>query len=268
MPTTEQGWPANVLQPSGTGSDPDAGIGLTVTAATAAGARASFAGSGSQVSVAAYGAYADQGAGGPPGIVGAFPPGVPADESPTSSGAAAATRTSIRGDTRYAYQAGTSMATPMVAGVAALVRSANPDLGSAAIVSLLKRTAKRAAGWTPALGWGVVDGEAAVEAARKIDLRAPSATFAAGSRAIAGPTATLSWRGTDRSPAPLVPSGIRTVELWRSVDGARFQYVGAARRGLTVDVPRGEVRFTLRAVDRAGNRAKLSAKRAITLTRP
>ena len=53
----EQGYPANLLQPTGTGPDLAAGKGLSVTAADASDARASFAGQGSQISLAAYGAY-------------------------------------------------------------------------------------------------------------------------------------------------------------------------------------------------------------------
>jgi subtilisin family serine protease len=265
VPSTEQGWPADVLQPTGTGSDLDRGIGLTVTAATATDTRASFAGTGSQISLAAYGTYADRG--GPPGIVGAFPATPAANEQTTPGREPAATRTTVRGDPRYAYQAGTSMSAPMVAGVAALVRSANPDLTASAVARLLKDTARRPGGWTPALGGGVVDAGAAGDEGRRIDLRAPEATFASTSRTVQGPWADLSWRGSDRSPAPLVPSGVRTVELWRSVDGSRFVRIGSARRGLRVEVPRGQVRYALRAVDRAGNRARLSTRRAITLTR-
>lgn len=265
-PTTEQGWPANVLQPSGTGAALDRGFGLTVTAATAAGARATFAGTGTQISLAAYGTYADTG--GPPGILAAFPTGPAENEQATGGGDAAAVRTTVRGDRRYAYQAGTSMATPMVAGVAALVRGANPDLPASGIGRVLKETARRDAGWTPALGWGVVDAKAAVEAGRRIDLRAPTATFSTPEQAVSSATIDLAWRGTDRSPAPLVPSGLRSVELWRSVDRGRFVRVGRARRGTTADVPRGTVRFVLRAVDKAGNRAKLRTKQALTITRP
>lgn len=264
-PTTEQGWPANVLQPSGTGPALDGGFGLTVAAATAAGTRASFSGTGTQISLAGFGAYAE--AGGPPGILAAFPAAMVVNEQ-APAGDAAAVRSAVRGDRRYAYQAGTSMATPMVAGVAALVRGANPDLKASAIARVLKQSARRSGAWTSALGWGTVDAKAAVDAARRIDLRAPTATFSTAEQTVDEPSIALSWRGTDRSPAPLVPSGVRSVELWRSVDGGRFVRVGRSRRGLQADVPRGTVRFVLRAVDKAGNRAKLRTKQALTITRP
>ncbi len=78
-PGTEQGDPANVVQPNGTGPTLSSGIGLDVTAAAYNGARASFAGSGTEISIAAYGALDPDatgllGLGGPaPGILGAFP---------------------------------------------------------------------------------------------------------------------------------------------------------------------------------------------------
>jgi subtilisin family serine protease len=264
--TTQQGYPANVLQPTGTGADLDAGIGLSVTAALATGVRASFAGSGSQISVAGYGAFAD--VSGPPGILGAFPAAVTANEQPSKDGPAVAKRVPLRGDTRYAYQAGTSMATPMVAGVAALVRTANPGLSAAGIVRVIKNTASRPEGWTTGTGWGVVDGYAAVDTARRIDLRAPRATFRSRSRTISGSRTTLSWTVTDKAPKPLVASGVRRVEVWRSVDGGRFARVaatGATR--LAVSVPRGTVRYALRGVDRAGNRAGITKRATVTITR-
>ncbi|WP_022927644.1 S8 family peptidase [Patulibacter americanus] len=264
--TTQQGYPANVLQPTGTGADLEAGIGLSVTAALATGVRASFAGSGSQISVAGYGAFAD--VSGPPGILGAFPAAVTANEQPSKDGPAVAKRVPLRGDTRYAYQAGTSMATPMVAGVAALVRTANPGLTAAGIVRVIKDTASRPEGWTTGTGWGVVNGYAAVDTARRIDLRAPRATFRSRSRTISGSRTTLSWTVTDKAPKPLVASGVRRVEVWRSVDGRRFARVaatGATR--LAVSVPRGTVRYALRGVDRAGNRAGITKRATVTITR-
>jgi subtilisin family serine protease len=265
-PTTQQGYPANVLQPTGSGSQLEAGLGLSVTAALATSVRADFAGSGSQISVAGYGAFAD--VSGPPGILGAFPTTLTANEQPTPDGPAVARRTPLRGDPRYAYQAGTSMATPMVAGVAALVRNANPGLSAAGVVRVIKDTAKRQDGWSAGLGWGIVDGYAAVDAARRIDLRAPRATFRTRSRTIAGTRVTLSWTVTDKAPRPLVASGVRRVEVWRSVDGGRFARVGAtAASRLAVSVPQGTVRYALRGVDRAGNRAGITKRATVTITR-
>ena len=57
-PVREQGAPANILQPRGTAPDITAGKGLTVTAATSDDVRAPFAGRGSEISLAAYGAVA------------------------------------------------------------------------------------------------------------------------------------------------------------------------------------------------------------------
>lgn len=78
----------------------------------------------------------------------------------------------------------------------------------------------------------------------------------------------LRWTAKDPAPKPLIASGVDRVEVWRSVDGGRFRRVGSGARGrLTVSVPRGTVRFALRGVDDAGNRAAVPAKGALTLRR-
>lgn len=101
FPGSEQGDPANVLQPAGTGPDINAGLGLDVTVADFTGRRAGFAGYGSEISLAAYGAVDPgddvglRGAGA--GIFGAFPAGPtemeafpsPADAGPRSAATAA-----------------------------------------------------------------------------------------------------------------------------------------------------------------------------------
>jgi len=103
FPGSEQGDPANVLQPAGTGPDINAGLGLDVTVADFTGRRAGFAGYGSEISLAAYGAVDPgddvglRGQGPAPGIFGAFPAGPtemeafpsPADAGPGSAATAA-----------------------------------------------------------------------------------------------------------------------------------------------------------------------------------
>ena len=66
-PTTEQGDPANVLQPTGTGRDLNAGKGLIVTAADFDDRARASPGLASQISLAAYGAFRRTGAERPAG---------------------------------------------------------------------------------------------------------------------------------------------------------------------------------------------------------
>lgn len=67
----------------------------------------------------------------------------------------------------YTWQSGTSMACPHVAGLAALVWSANPTLDAAGVRAILESTAddRGATGWDPIFGHGRVNALAAVEAA-------------------------------------------------------------------------------------------------------
>jgi thermitase len=63
---------------------------------------------------------------------------------------------------------GTSFASPICAGIAALVWSANPGLSNSQVESIMKTTALRTSGggWTPFFGFGMPDAFAAVRAAR------------------------------------------------------------------------------------------------------
>ncbi len=73
-----------------------------------------------------------------------------------------------RNDADYVYQDGTSMATPIVSGVAALALTVDPTLTNTELRQLLRDTAVDygAAGWDSSFGYGGVDAAAAVAAAQ------------------------------------------------------------------------------------------------------
>jgi subtilisin family serine protease len=259
-PGTEQGDPANVLQPAGTAPNLGEGIGLDVTAADFTGHRAYFAGYGTEVSLAAYGAFEPAqttllGLGGPPpGIFGAFPANATSLEAlPTPCGC----RTTFDASRSYAYLQGTSMAAPQVAATAAMMRVLNPFASVGDIVRALKQTAQRppGAGWSSDLGWGILDAGAALQAIRRLDRLAPVARLSAP-RASRQRRFVLRWRGHDRQHAGLIASGIAAYELYlverhhrlhRLIRTRRHRYTFTGRPG-------HRYRFLLVAVDRAGNR--------------
>ncbi len=256
-PTERQGYPSDVLQPTGTGADAGKGLGLSVTAANFADQRASFAGYGSEVSLAAYGAW-NTGANGPRGLLGAFPSRTTALETgslnPPST--ACGCRTTFQQDTRWAYVQGTSMASPIVAATAGMVRELNPDLHAKDVIGLLKQTARRPAGaaWGPELGWGILDAGEAVGAARLLDRRAPATAVRVSTPRSS--TLTLRIVGVDSAPDGVLVSGIRSFDVLRSIDGRKAKRIArTARRTLRVKVRRGpRYTFTAVATDRAGNR--------------
>jgi serine protease len=267
-PVTEQGDPANVLQPSGTGPDLGAGIGLDVTAADFTGNRASFAGYGSEISIAAYAAFEPQqpgvlGLGTPPGIFGAFPANATDFESlPEPCGC----RTALQGSNSYAYLQGTSMAAPQVAATAAMMRVLNPYASLADILRILKQTAQRPAGggWSADLGWGILNAGAALDATRHLDRLAPIAQLFAP-RVSRSRVFTLRWRGYDQHSPGLIASGIayyliyvkdgkQRERLLTRTGGQRLKFRGS---------PGHRYSFRAIAVDHAGNRQAQPAQ-AIT----
>jgi subtilisin family serine protease len=256
-PVEEQGDPSNVLQPTGTGPDIAKGKGLDVTAANFEDNRASFAGRGTQISLAAYGTF--QGTnGGPRGIFGAFPAkltsletgSIPDGQPPCNC------RAFFNGDSRYAYVGGTSMAAPQVTAVAAMVRHLNPDLSAGDVIQLIKRTARRpAGGWNSELGWGILDAGAAIAAARAEDRSAPVSHLTSTHHLVGG-RLTLRLRGTDPAPPNVVSSGISRFEIWRSVNGHRARRLLTTTKHTVHTRARHGARYAFYsvAVDHAGNR--------------
>jgi subtilisin family serine protease len=268
-PVDEQGYPSDLLQPTGSGSDLGSDLGLTVTAANFAGARASFAGLGTQISLAAFGAFEGPG---PHGIFGAFPANpTELERAPTllTPGDDCRCRVPFEGDPRYAYLEGTSMAAPIVAGVAAMARHLNPDASAADIVMALKQSAARPAGsgWTPDLGWGILDAGAALNAVRAIDRRAPHSKLSGRRK---GRVLTLRWTGKDAAPANLTPSGIDVYDVYRSANRRPYQRIKRTRKTtLKVRVKPGSLyRYYTIAIDKAGNREAPPSKPDLSMRVP
>jgi subtilisin family serine protease len=263
-PVLEQGAPANVLQPTDSGSDINQNFGLSVTAATAADRRATFAGRGTQISLAAYGAYRTYLNGGSVGLLGAFPTQTTNMERGNKAKDLdpCYCRSPFNGDNRYARLAGTSMSAPQVAGVAALMRHLNPDLPPADVVRILKQTARRPAdvAWTPGLGWGILDAGAALAAARSVDAHPPRSHLQRPK--VTGRSILLRWVGADDAVAGVVASGIARYEVWRATPGHAARRIKTTRaHTMRIRGQRGALyRFFTVAIDHAGNRELPPAK--------
>jgi subtilisin family serine protease len=208
-------YPAALLQP--VGSDGVGGAGLAVGGSAADGSRAWFSGSGSWLSLVAP---AER-------VLGAVAPGSsPAEYTRVVLPEAHAGL--------YGVASGTSFAAPQVAGVAALVRAANPALRAAQVADILERTAAGGGAWNADTGFGVLDAGAAVAAATAAlpDGEGASWILAGAHEHV------LRARLAASTDAPL---GGRALVLDRA-SGSRWRVVGTRRTDA-----RGAAAWTLRA---------------------
>jgi subtilisin family serine protease len=255
-PVTDQGHPANLVQPSATAPDLDEGLGLTVTVADAADAPAGF-GHGDQISLAAYGIYDPLS--GPPGLFGAYPLAQTTFETGDAMHRGCDCRTNLAGDTRYAYLQGTSMAAAIVSGAAALVRSLNPGLSAREVVRLLKETARRpdGEGWTPELGWGVLDAGVAVTKARTIDRTPPTSKVRDLPTRVRSRRLSIGFSARDEGPSRVRQTGVSRVDVFMRVDRGGMKRIASVRDGrrprpIKLE-PGHRYGFATRAFDAAGN---------------
>jgi subtilisin family serine protease len=183
-------YPAAFLQPLL--SNGQGGIGLAVASTDVSGSSSYFSNWGSYISMAAPGGN----------VFGAISSSASASSWPS---------TTLPGSSAglYGYNSGTSFASPEVAGAAALVWAADPNLSATDVAAVLKETAAGNSGvWNAHTGYGRLDAGAAVARAQAL-LSAPPVVALTGTRK--GSHVDLSWS------APNASSYVVSV----STDGAR-----------------------------------------------
>jgi subtilisin family serine protease len=189
------------------------GIGLSVAAVKPDGTPASFSNHNSYVSLAAPGA---SGTDCRFGVFSTLPPNRNEWEDPLSC-----SLTFAQGAARFAYGEGTSFATPIVAGIAALAWQVEPRLASEQVADVLVRSARQTmgTGWNEFTGSGIVDGRAATALARTYDVTAPRVRARARRRGNA--LAARVRSSTDRTDPGRELAGSVSYSLYVSRDGGR-----------------------------------------------
>ncbi|MGH9722028.1 MAG: S8 family serine peptidase [Bryobacteraceae bacterium] len=153
----------------------------------------------------------------------------------------------------YGYWNGTSFASPLTAGIAALALSKNPALGAAALVSLLQQNSDDlgSAGFDSSFGWGRVNAYRAVVAAQNSlasDLTAPAVVISTpvSGASVSGP---IPVQGSASDNA-----GVTRIEL--HIDGQFSSSTTVSPFSFPWDsrsVANGSHTLTVKAFDAAGN---------------
>jgi thermitase len=115
----------------------------------------------------------------------------------------------------YGSSSGTSFSSPVVAGVAALVFSANPNLSGPQAHQIIMDTSDDlgAAGWDPGYGWGRINAARAVSAARSLG------SGSSGSGGSTGGTSDGSGSGSGGATQPPPDTTAPTITITSPADG-------------------------------------------------
>lgn len=263
-PNPSTNFPAQWVQPEGTGPQVGFDRGLVVTSTKYDGTGSGFAQMTTGVSVAAFGSASDALSGGLQGILSTFPP-------PTVDLDSLGGRTTVNGDNRFAYLVGTSMATPQVAGLAALIRAVKPNLEAPQVAHLIKETASGCGTYGSGIGWGVIRADHAVAAAlgkevdppgsnvrsAKVARRAAAAGLASASRA-GGRVINIRLKRKDAAACAkdLPVAGLKTVAIFASANGGLYRRIAKTTKKKVRfrAKPGRRYRFYSIAIDKDGNR--------------
>jgi serine protease len=260
-------YPEEWLQPNGTG--PNAGFdrGLVVTSAKYDSTRSGFAEGTTRVSVAAFGS-ASNSVGGQQGILSSWPGNSVSEDNQGG-------RTTVNGDNRFAYLVGTSMATPQVAGVAALIRAVKPNMANTKVVHLIKATATHCGSYADGIGWGVIRADEALAAALNKDIDPPSSSIVRAKRAHGARASVARGRGRilvlkikrddpqgGDSCVRVPAAGVKKVAVFASANGGPYHRIGKTSKGKLRFRAKGgrHYRFFSIAIDKAGNREAAPSK--------
>jgi hypothetical protein len=136
------------------------------------------------------------------------------------------------------------------------MRALNPYATLQEVLRTIKQTAQRPAGsgWGNDLGWGILDGGAALDAIRRVDHLAPVSSLVVP-RLARHRRFRLRWSGYDQQRPGLIASGIAYYEVYVKAGSSWRLIARTATRTVTF---RGRRRhrytFEVIAVDHAGNR--------------